>query len=338
MTSPTTDKKTLKSIYKYDPLITYKNNNIEYETKTKLKEPYNFINNNVLIGIEIEVENCTDFPYLSNYWKVDSDGSLRNHGVEFISQPLRTKQIPYAIEYLKDLLYLNNNPDFSDRTSIHIHLNVRDFTIERLKTFLLLYCIFEKHFFNIAGTKRENNIFCVPLYKTEQVISLEYFTDALIDWNKYNALNLGCVLGNDINKRFGTVEFRHLYGTLNTNILYPWINSIVHLRDYSLLINLEDTIEILKTLNTTSEYIALYKRIFKTTCLDFKLISKLDFESCITHTKLNLFSNFNFLNRKNNDYLLTGRYTQNLYINSRKDNKTLFTISDITNNIISSII
>lgn len=309
ITSQIKNKETLKTLYKFEPLKTYRNSNNEYEARTKLKEPYNFINNNVLIGLEIELENYLEPVYTDKYWTSKTDGSLRNYGVEFVSQPLRTKQIPYAIEYLKENLYYYNNPDFSDRTSIHVHLNVRDFTIERLKIFLLLYCIFEKHFFNIAGTKRENNIFCIPLYKTEQCISLEEFSDILIDWSKYNALNLGCVLGSNVNPRFGTVEFRHLYGTLDTSIIYPWINSIVHLREYSLLISLEELIETIKTLNTTSEYIALYKKVFKKTCLDFKLISKLDFESCITHTKLNLFSKNNFLMRNNCDYLSTGRYT-----------------------------
>lgn len=329
MTPQVEYKETLKTLYKFEPLKTYRNYNNEYETKTKLKEPYNFINNNVLIGLEIELENCSESFYINRYWTTKSDGSLRNNGIEFVSQPLRTKQIPYAVEYLKEKLYAYNNPDFSERTSIHVHLNVRDFTIERLKVFLLLYCIFEKHFFNVAGTKRENNIFCVPLYKTEQYISLEEFSDGLFNWSKYNALNLGCVLGNGVSKKFGTVEFRHLYGTLDTSILYPWINSIVHLREYSLLVSLEELIETIKTLNTTSEYIALYRKVFKTTCLDLKLISKLDFESCITHTKLNLFHKDNFLMRNNCDYLSTGRYTKKSDVNTLKPNKKYFTASNI---------
>lgn len=280
---------TLSKLVPFKPLKTFKIETDSYEGSVKLKDPYSFLNPNTLLGIEIEVENIENEFYLKKYWNCKEDNSLRNNGKEFITHPLRAKSIPYAIEYLKQVLYYNNDPIFSNRTSVHIHLNVRDFTIERLKVFLLLYCIFEKHFFNIAGGRRENNIFCIPLWKSEQPIHLNDWQYNLASWNKYNALNLGCILGNGINSNLGTVEFRHLYGTLDINILYPWINSIIHLREYSRIIHLDTLIDKLKTLNTTSEYISLYKKVFGITCLDLNLISKLDFESCISYTKLNYF-------------------------------------------------
>ena len=286
---------TLAKLVSFNPLKTFKTETNLYESKVELINPYSFHNPNTLLGIEIEVENIKNEPYLNCYWNCKEDNSLRNYGKEFVSHPLRAKSIPYALEYLKHSLEYNNNPIFSHRTSVHIHLNVRDFTIERLKVFLLLYCIFEKHFFNIAGVRRENNIFCIPLWKSEQPIHLNVWDNNLRSWNKYNALNLGCIIGNGINSNLGTIEFRHLYGTLDTNILYPWIDSIIHLRDYSRLIPLEVLIDKLKNLNTTSEYISLYKKIFGITCLDLTLISKLDFESCISQTKLNFFVNDNFI-------------------------------------------
>ena len=285
---------TLSELHTFSPLKTYKTDITLCQNSMILEHPYNFKNKNTLIGIEIEVENIQDPPYLqSPFWKCTEDNSLRNYGQEYISVPLRASSIPYAIEYLKKVLFSTNEPIFSNRTSVHIHLNVRDFTLERLKVFLLLYCIFEKHFFNIAGSRRESNIFCIPLYKSEQKIHLSQYENTLINWNKYNALNLGCILGNGINSNLGTIEFRHLYGTLDTSIIYPWIDSIIHLREYSRLISLDNLVETLKNLNTTSEYISLYKKVFEKTCLDLNLISKLDFESCITQTKLNYFEQNN---------------------------------------------
>ena len=80
-----------------------------------------------------------------------------------------------------------------------------------------------------------------------------------------------------------------MYGTLDTDILYPWINSIIELRMASLKYSYEELVYRIKVLNTTSEYIHLYKDIFKTTALPFNSITKLDFESCITTTKLAIF-------------------------------------------------
>jgi len=256
----------------------------------KLEKPFSFVNNTTLIGIELEVENCPCNINFDYFWKETIDHSLRNDGKEYISIPLRTKQIPYAIEFLKQTL-ISGNPfyTFSNRCSTHIHLNVRDFTEERLKVFLLLYSIFEKHFFNIAGSKRENNIFCIPLYKTEELEKINSLLVDVVQWNKYNALNLGCILGSNDNQKIGTVEFRHLYGTLDTDILYPWINSIIELRLASLQYSYEDLVFKIRTLNTTSEYIALYKDVFKVTALPLTLITNKDFESCITTTKLALF-------------------------------------------------
>ena len=288
---------TLENIFSF-PLLNLQNRkHTAFTQNYKLKKPFTFVNNTTLLGIELEVEqcpNCLDFEY---FWTETVDHSLRNNGKEYISIPLRAKQIPYAIEYLTDgLNYYNPMYKFSNRCSTHIHLNVKDFTEERLKVFILLYSIFEKHFFNIAGSKRESNIFCVPLYKTEELEkTINLLTDISI-WNKYNALNLGCILGSNDNQKIGTIEFRHLYGTLDTDILYPWINSIIELRLASLRYSYLDLIDKIQTLNTTSEYVALYKEVFKITALPLTFITKLDFESCITTTKLSLFKKLDITN------------------------------------------
>lgn len=281
---------TLEAITTFPPLNTQARKHNLYIQNYKLKKPYKFVNDNTFIGIELEVELCPNTFNFDYFWTETVDYSLRNYGKEYISIPLRAKQIPYAIEYLKEVLSSSNpSYEFSNRCSTHIHLNVKDFTVDRLKVFLLLYSIFEKHFFNIAGSKRETNIFCVPLYKTEELEKIECFLDDITIWNKYSALNLGCVLGSPDNQKIGTVEFRHLYGTLDTDILYPWINSIIELRMASLKYSYEELVYRIKVLNTTSEYIHLYKDIFKTTALPFNSITKLDFESCITTTKLAIF-------------------------------------------------
>lgn len=287
----------------FSDLIYYENINTRdathtfYEQKTQLKTPYIFTQKTAILGIELEIENLNLSKIYKNnplfYWKTIEDGSLRNYGTEFYSIPLRARQVPYAIEYLTDYLKdYSETYSFSSRCSTHIHLNIRDFTKERLFVFLLLYCLFEKHFFKIAGTKRESSIFCVPIYKTDRLNFIVLREDYWKKWNKYLALNLCPIEGGDGSKPIGTIEFRHLYGTLDPNILYIWINNILHLRKASLNWNKENLLEEIKTLNTTSEYYSLYKQIFGNLCLN---LTQEDFESCISHVKTALWGHIGLI-------------------------------------------
>ena len=240
-----------------------------------------------LIGIEVEVENITGYVPVEYYWTAKADGSLRNNGVEFTSIPLRGYQIPHAIRHLNKCLYENNKPDFSNRCSIHVHLNVRDMTWDEIKTLVLLYSIFERHFFNIAGTKRETGIFCVPLYKTDQLNVLNSLEYTAPSWYKYNAINCGTILGNGDVPMFGTIEFRHLYGTTDEFTLMNWINNIMCLRKATQMITYQELLEKLKVMNTTSEYVQLYVQVFGTFA-NLRLMQQKDFEYCVTQSKLSL--------------------------------------------------
>lgn len=273
-------------LYNYGALKVEKTKHLAYEDKQgphgiHIEAP------SALFGIEVEVENMYSHVPIEYYWTVKEDGSLRNSGLEFTSIPLRGYQIPYAIRYLTAALYRNNKPEFSNRCSVHVHLNVRDMTWNEIKTFVLLYSIFERHFFNIAGTKREESIFCVPLYKTDQLKNLDNFEEHAQEWYKYSAINCGTILGNGVVPKFGTIEFRHLYGTVSEPIIMDWINNIMCLRNATQLFSYEELKEKLKEMNTTSEYVQLYTKIFKQYA-NLRMMQKKDFEYCVTQSKLAL--------------------------------------------------
>ena len=273
----------LQHIYGYTNLNVQKAKHAAFE-QTLSPATFQCKDPNALLGIEVEVENIREGIPLEYYWKIKADHSLRNHGVECVSIPLRGHQVEHALRYLKTQMCTFNKPDFSNRTSVHVHLNVRDMSWSQVKVLVILYALFERHFFNLAGTKREQSIFCVPLYKSNQLSTILHIQNGGTKWHKYNALNLGTILGDGDVGCYGTIEFRHLYGTDDLPTLMTWINNILLLRKASNEYKLEDLLEKVKTLNSTSEYVQLYEKIFQEYA-DLRSMSKKDFEYCVTHVK-----------------------------------------------------
>ena len=308
---PTTNgDKQLQDLYSYKLLTIRKQDSIQYERHNKIiGNPYKFATYNGLIGIEIEVENiCNPLGQLEAYWASKADGSLRNNGTELVSVPLQIKQVQLALEHAWNVLYKNNNPDFSNRTSIHIHLNCRDLTQNQLYTLCLLYAVFEKHFYAYAGTRRLNSIFCVPWFRTNICKSLKSviyrFTP---EWHKYTGLNLLPLVDNNDQRGFGTIEFRQLYGTKDLTSIYKWIDQILCLRKAALTMKLDEVEHHIREMNTTSSYMDLYYRIFGEHCI---LQNKSDFEECISNLKREIFDNEyskTFKKSDNSDYWQTCR-------------------------------
>lgn len=243
-----------------------------------------------MVGIEIEVENITSSVVLSPHWSSHEDGSLRNNGIEFVSIPLTIKQIEPALSNLYLSLKEKNKPDFSNRTSAHIHLNCRDLTQDEIYTLVLLYAVFEKHFYGFAGTKRMNSIFCVPLYRCN---ILSQAKDVIYgfspNWHKYCGINILPLIDNNGERGKGTIEFRHLYGTENIETIYAWINQILCLRKACKEIKLTELLDQIKTMNTTSEYLALFYRVFNGQSAAVR--DKQVFEESISNIKRELFHN-----------------------------------------------
>lgn len=276
---------TIGKEFNFKALMVQKKLHAEYENNNPITKPMELVDQHTLVGIEVEVENMKNFvPEMPVYWQVKNDSSLRNSGLEFTSIPLRSNQVEHALDYLIKQITSTNVPVFSNRCSVHVHLNVRDFTINQLINLVIIYSLFEKHFFHIAGTKRESNIFCVPLYKTEPSFKLSNIRSALSSWHKYNALNLGTTIGSNNLPAYGTVEFRHLYGTLDKNILMDWINQILCVRKEALTWETKDLLAFVQTLNTTSEYVQFYQKVFGKYA-NLTKMAKYDFESCVTFLK-----------------------------------------------------
>jgi hypothetical protein len=193
---------------------------------------------NKYVGIEIEAENI---PYLLDdisqklmYWDVTIDNSLRNYGAEFITKMLRGKDIILAFDELDNFLKTNSvSPSYTNRTSVHIHVDARYLLLSQLKSLILLYMVYEPLFFKYIGAERDKNNYCIPFFRNPQAISnLSSLFNPKLDSERalgetvrhvarYEAMNLKSL------EKHGSIEFRHHYGTHDRNKLIPWIQALL---------------------------------------------------------------------------------------------------------------
>lgn len=217
--------------------------------------------NDTLVGIEVEAENVRDARYDVLFWNVKEDNSLRNHGIEFVSCPLVGEQIVYALHSLES--QMSADTSFSHRTSVHVHMNVQDMSPIQISKLLLVYLTVERLLYRFVGHHRDKNIFCVPLYDLEMVSSLYKSLKTIPkhplmqgEGTRYSGLNFDPVL------KFGTVEFRHMHGTNNSQRLLTWINLIMCIKQHAMVTEEEILIRDILSLNTSSDYKTYVSRIF----------------------------------------------------------------------------
>lgn len=220
-------------------------------------------------GIEVEVENIKNRVLISNdVWLVKGDNSLRNNGLEFISMPVKGRDLTRSLELL--FRVLPEYAQFSPRTSIHVHVNVLDLDVEQAERFLILYLLFEKLLYRFVGRDRDHNVFCVPLQDTYRIRNMiENFRYRLSrgasvegEEYRYAGLNLACLF------KFGTFEFRQLGGTKRVDQIVAWVNMLQSLRNHSMV---EDYRNVIMELNTTSDYRAFLYLIFGDIASNFDL-------------------------------------------------------------------
>lgn len=176
------------------------------------------------LGVELELEGFTSRAteeaarHLHPLWTVTTDGSLRNGGVELITNGgLGGEQLFAAFERVSALLE-RINYDASWRCSTHMHINMRDFTVNQVVRFMLVYTACEPVLFAHCGKFRFSSNFCVPIAESlpfhKKLISRMYdnvVKSRLAAQNtvKYTAMNFQPLFGDGRSRpALGTVEFR----------------------------------------------------------------------------------------------------------------------------------
>lgn len=282
-------------MYKLNQVLNFPKLNIYSVTKTcsEKDQELNGISNYV-VGIEVEVEFEKSYnEYFEYYWNNSEDNSLKWNGREFISKPIRIIEAKDALSFLFENIN-KSNPIFTQRTSIHVHINVRDLTVEQLLLFIMVYFIFEKLLYKFSGG-RDNNHFCIPLTDIDFIYWFRNIKSKLqnidfqnLNLNKYSGLNLIPAFNKKDIK--GTFEFRHMAGNNNINLIYNWIKIIGRIKYISKKLDYIDFMEFLKYANTTSSYNWLLKETFGSMSknLIYPQFHK-DIEHNITLLKLALF-------------------------------------------------
>ena len=248
----------------------------DHPRQTKVRVPDESSSN--WYGIEVEMEDCKyilSMPYPEYAWRIESDGSLRNSGAEFVSSPMQLPDAVNALSWLYssyDVLTNGRRPNFTWRTSTHIHMSTRHMSEEEFMKFLLLYLIFEKSLFRYCNETRRDGNFAVPLLESEEFLIQFFhnlkridrakpgnidFKNLLTHWDKYSALGAFRL------KDLGTLEFRHLEGTADMDKIVAWLCLINSLYLSSMSMKLEQIKEVILQLNTVSTYSEFKDTVFR---------------------------------------------------------------------------
>lgn len=243
--------------------------------KSKVSEKV--INPDLLVGVEIEIEQVgrseDTAKAAGNFWGVVEDGSLRPRHVswELVSRPAAMTNALAEIRALFQKLRLADNVHFGDRTSIHVHTNILNFTQDQLANVALIYPVFEDVLFQFVnqykkreeqGYCRDTNLYCIPwnscrLNKqmVEKVMNnINLFSNARrfggggSGWQKYTALNFVPV------GEKGTIEWRHMHGTSDMDKLTIWFNIIGAIMEYCQKHAFIDIKQTILSMNDVSAY------------------------------------------------------------------------------------
>ena len=103
------------------------------------------LDSDTLLGVEVEVEGCKKGLPTSNsstgYWLSKEDHSLREGGREFVfAEPLFGADAVAAINYLCDEA-IAQKWVISERTGIHVHMDMRNMEVEKFQNFCILYAL-----------------------------------------------------------------------------------------------------------------------------------------------------------------------------------------------------
>lgn len=193
-----------------------------------------------LFGVEVECEGENLAPPPVG-WKQEADGSLRGHypdrSCEYVfNGPASLAASLRRIHSLGKALE-NSKLDFSFRTSVHVHVNVQELTWEQYLAMIYTSVIMENVLTKFCGDSRTNNRFCLRNEDAEQ------FLDVLDGLFKGGVRYLKRINQNDVRysfiniaatTKYGSIEYRGMRGTVDREVLTPWIKALNNIRQFAI--------------------------------------------------------------------------------------------------------
>lgn len=190
-------------------------------------------------GIEIEIEG-NNLPASVTGWVIHEDNSLRNtHGMsgEYVTRlPVPFAGVRTRMHRLEqDLSKEDVLVVLSPRCSTHLHMNMQHQTFKTYFGTLLLYALIEPVLLRHCGPERDGNLFCMPLYATNELAEHIDQVMGLIrdphDWwpnrGKYSSINTDAI------RRFGSLEVRCFPNTYDTNKVVMWSTWMHNIREFA---------------------------------------------------------------------------------------------------------
>ena len=179
------------------------------------------------VGIEIECEgNTFRRTELPIEWVYHKDGSLRGaDNAEYVfKKPLKFAAVPAAINNLWDMFKTDGTElDVSNRTSVHVHLNMQKFHMNRLCAFVSLYFAVEEILTEWCGDHRIGNLFCLRARDASAIVTqLKKFIQSdgryeIREGMHYAGLNAQALY------KFGSIEIRTMRGVSDPETILDWV-------------------------------------------------------------------------------------------------------------------
>lgn len=210
-------------------------------------------------GIEIEVEGA-NLPRAIPSWTAKQDGSLRPNPqcLEYIStNPTSFKERRAHLQAFADATK-ESRFNLSHRCSVHVHRNITHLPVDRLFKVIATFFMLEPLLSGWCGKSRAGNRFCLRAMDCgdhgEKVARAIYggFTNVDPAKFKYSSLNIATI------PRMGTLEFRGLAATVDTDRILKWIDIIECLFKYSLK---DEPVQVMQE-RVFSDFPALVKDVF----------------------------------------------------------------------------
>lgn len=195
------------------------------------------------VGLEVEVESNRPnvFPKdpgtLASYWNYHRDNSLRgaDNGEYVLERPINFDKVDGALDALWKL-FRDANAEIaeSNRTSVHVHLNVLPFYQNRLVSLAALWFIFEEVLSMWCGDHRVGNLFAIRAKDGQAVVTqLKKWIEAKGNY-KLNENSMHYAAFNSASiQALGSVEVRTLRGATEPEVIKQWVRILKCLYDAS---------------------------------------------------------------------------------------------------------